>query len=99
MSQAYAGLADWFEYLNSDCDYDSWSQYLYERLRSLGVSGGRGLDIGCGSGRFCRDFVRRGFDMTGYDVSPAMLAKAEQLSASEGVFPRYILSSRASPAA
>ena len=92
MNQAYAGLADWFEYLNSDCDYDSWSQYLYERLRSLGVAGGRGLEIGCGSGRFCRDFARRGFDMTGYDVSPAMLAKAEQLSAKEGVFPHYILS-------
>ena len=92
MNQAYAGLADWFEYLNSDCDYDSWSQYLYGRLCGLGIAGGRGLDIGCGSGRFCRDFARRGFDMTGYDVSPAMLAKAEQLSAKEGVFPRYVLS-------
>lgn len=92
MNEAYAGLADWFEYLNSDCDYDSWSQYLYDRIVSLGVTGGKGIEIGCGSGRFCRDFVRRGFEMTGYDISSAMLSKAEQLSAKEGVFPRYVLS-------
>ena len=91
MNGAYAGLADWFEYLNSDCDYDTWSQYLYGRLRSLGIASGKGLDIGCGSGRFSRDFARLGFDMTGYDVSAAMLAKAEQLSAAEGVFPHYVL--------
>ena len=91
MNEAYAGLADWFEYLNSDCDYDSWSQYLYERLCAQGIAGGKGLDIGCGSGRFTREFVRRGFGMTGYDVSAAMLAKAEQLSAKEGVYPHYVL--------
>ena len=29
---AYAGLADWFEYLNDDCDYENWSQYLIAKL-------------------------------------------------------------------
>ena len=90
MSQAYAGLADWFEYLNSDCDYDSWSQYLYERACRLGVSGGRALDIGCGSGAFTRAFAARGFAVTGYDHSPAMLAKAEQLGAGGRI--QYVLS-------
>lgn len=90
MSGAYSALAGWFEYLNADCDYEKWSQYLYGRLRSLGVEAGRGLDIGCGSGAFTRAFARLGFDMTGYDNSPEMLAKAEQLGAGGRV--RYILS-------
>lgn len=88
---AYASLAEWFEYLNADCDYEKWSQYLYERLCGLGISAGRGLDIGCGSGAFTRRLARKGFAMTGYDISAGMLAKAEALSAKEGVFPQYVL--------
>ena len=42
MNKAYSSLADWFEYLNADCDYEQWSQYLYGRLRGLGIEGGRG---------------------------------------------------------
>ena len=52
---------------------------------------GAGLDIGCGSGCFSRAFARFGYSMTGYDVSERMLAKANSLSVSEGVRPRYIL--------
>ena len=90
MNGAYAGLADWFEYLNSDCDYDTWSQYLYGRLRSLGIASGKGLDIGCGSGRFTRDFRRAGYEMTRLDVSPEMLAKAEQLAREEKISLRWL---------
>ena len=80
MNKAYSSLADWFEYLNADCDYEQWSQYLYGRLCGLGIAGGRGAELGCGSGAFTRAFARLGYDMTGFDVSPAMLARAEQLS-------------------
>ena len=90
MTDAYSSLADWFEYLNEDCDYEKWSQYLYVRLRSLGVTSGRGLDIGCGSGAFTRAFAAFGFDMTGYDSSEQMLQKAERLGAGGRV--RYVLS-------
>lgn len=92
MNGAYSGLAGWFEYLNADCDYEKWSQYLYDALKSLGVSYGKGLDVGCGSGVFCRSFAKRGFSMTGYDVSEEMLVKAEQLAAEEGVRSTYVLS-------
>ena len=91
MNAAYSGLADWFEYLNADCDYEKWSQYLYDRLCRLGVSCGRGMDIGCGSGIFCRMLSRRGFSMTGYDSSEEMLVRARRLAAEEGVPSEYIL--------
>lgn len=89
MSLAYTGLADWFEYLNKDCDYEKWSQYLHERLAEAGAKFGRGLDIGCGSGYFTRYFQRLGCDMTGFDVSAPMLSKAESFG---GVCrPQYVL--------
>ena len=65
MNGAYSALAGWFEYLNADCDYEKWSQYLYERACRLGVSGGRGLDIGCGRGACGRGFAAPGFPGTG----------------------------------
>ena len=52
-NSAYSTLADWFEYLNDDCDYENWSQYL---LASISGYFGEsktlvtGLDVGCGSG-------------------------------------------------
>lgn len=90
MSSAYTELADWFEYLNKDCDYEKWSQYLHERLSEAGAVFGRGLDIGCGSGYFTRWFEKLGCDMTGFDVSMQMLSKAESLGAG-GKNPQYVL--------
>ncbi len=90
MTDAYTSLAEWFEYLNADCDYEKWSQYLYNRLTGLGIRSGKGLDIGCGSGAFTRALAGCGFDMTGYDCSTQMLSKAERLGTCPRV--RYILS-------
>ena len=50
---SYTALGNWFEYLNKDCDYPKWSQYLIERLAAFGA-GNRGVDIGCCNGYFTR---------------------------------------------
>ena len=41
---AYAHLAKWFEYLNDDCDYANWSQYLIVKLSAYPCA--VGVDIG-----------------------------------------------------
>ena len=33
----YSALGGAFEYLNDDCGYDEWSQYLINKLKSLGA--------------------------------------------------------------
>lgn len=86
---AYACLAEWFEYLNDDCGYENWSQYLIAELASFPVR--RGLDVGCGSGYFTRALFRAGYEMTGLDVSAEMLNKAEELSLKEGARGKYLL--------
>ena len=84
MTQAYDYLAEWFEYLNDDCDYASWSQYFIDSLASL-RAGRKGLELGCGSGYFCRALARAGYAMSGADISPAMLTKAASLAGEAGV--------------
>ncbi len=90
MANSYTALGRWFEYLNNDCGYEKWSQYLIERLKSLGA-GSRGVDIGCGNGYFTRALIKAGYSALGVDVSPQMLDGAQQLSFKEGVRAEFLL--------
>ncbi len=84
MPYPYRYLAEWFEYLNDDCDYPKWSQYFIERLEGLGA-GKKGLEIGCGSGAFCRALAKAGYAMSGADISCEMLSAAEKSARRENL--------------
>ena len=86
---AYANLAKWFEYLNDDCGYENWSQYLLSKLRAFPLV--NGLDVGCGGGWFTRAFYRAGYYMTGLDISAEMLDFAQEQAVKEGARGEYIL--------
>jgi SAM-dependent methyltransferase len=87
--EAYAHLAEWFEYLNDDCGYENWSQYFITKLKAYPMK--TGLDVGCGGGWFTRAFQRAGYQMTGLDVSAEMLDFAQQTALKEGVRSEYLL--------
>ncbi len=86
---AYTNLAEWFEYLNDDCDYENWSQYFITRLKEYPVQ--CGLDVGCGGGWFTRAFQKAGYQMTGLDVSAEMLDYAQRKALACGVKSEYVL--------
>lgn len=43
------------------------------------------LDLGCGAGRHAIELAKRGYDVTGVDISPFMLAEARKRAAEAGV--------------
>ena len=90
INTAYSALGEVFEYLNDDCGYEQWSQYLIEKLRACGV-GNKGLDIGCGNGYFTRALYRAGYDVKGMDISPQMLSSAVELGAKSGCKTEFLL--------
>ena len=51
-----------------------WRHFLVSRL----PSGGHALDVATGTGLVARELIRRGFDVTGVDQSPEMLAVARR---------------------
>lgn len=47
-------------------------------LRQRGVTSGRVVDLGCGSGIWAERLVRAGYDVVGFDLSAAMIAMARK---------------------
>lgn len=79
MSGAYSSLAAVYDRLNADIDYAAWADYiekqfgLYSRIKPESV-----LDLACGTGAMTVELARRGYDMTGVDLSEEMLAVARR---------------------
>ena len=46
---------------------------------------GRLIDLGCGTGRLCVHFARKGYGCVGVDLSPTMLSKAKANADAVGV--------------
>jgi SAM-dependent methyltransferase len=77
----------WREFFDSHAphylknSFTAWTQtevtFLLERMR-LPV-GASILDLGCGVGRHALEFARRGYQVTGVDVSEGMIAEARRL--------------------
>jgi cyclopropane fatty-acyl-phospholipid synthase-like methyltransferase len=60
-------------------------------VEHLGLRPGmRVLDMGCGTGRHSIEMARRGLDVTGVDLSDAMLREARQAAETAGVRPRFV---------
>lgn len=47
-------------------------------LRAIGINDGLVVDLGCGSGVWCKHLVDAGYSASGVDVSPAMIALARR---------------------
>jgi SAM-dependent methyltransferase len=62
-------------------------------IEELGLAPGSAvLDIGCGTGRHSIELARRGYRVTGVDLSPGMLAEARKTAADAGVDVEWIAS-------
>ncbi len=74
----YNLLAPIYDEVNGELDYSAWADFI-ERIIEREYTLGRPelvLDLGCGTGRMTLELARRGYDMTGVDISEEMLDKA-----------------------
>jgi SAM-dependent methyltransferase len=82
---AYEAFAAVYNDFNSSNDYEMWlGRTILPELRKHGLSEpGAVLDVGCGTGRAFRPLLRRGWEIRGCDLSPAMLEIAAQEGGNE----------------
>jgi len=73
-----------------DVDYGQWADYIEEIFRINNVKPVLVLDLGCGTGSFCTEMVKRGYDMIGVDLSVDMLSIATAKAHKNGLNILYI---------
>jgi ubiquinone/menaquinone biosynthesis C-methylase UbiE len=72
---AYAHLASVYDKLMADSPYDQWLDWL-ERVWEKREKPRQVIDLGCGTGSIAIPLAKRGYRVTGVDLSAEMLAVA-----------------------
>lgn len=80
--RAYEAMASIYDDFTAHHDYDGWLAELLAVLAGQGLRGRRLLDVGCGTGKSFLPMLPRGWEVTGCDISSAMLALAEHKAGS-----------------
>ena len=89
---------DWYKHgWSLDVKNQSWTEDTENQvefiIKALGLAGGeRILDLACGYGRHALALARRGFRVTGVDITPDYVEDAARNAAREALPARFILS-------
>ena len=78
MAAIYGDFALYYDRLMKDVDYSLWADYVTAIFKRHGCEPKLIADLGCGTGSFCLEMAKRGYDMTGIDISADMLSIAKQ---------------------
>ena len=83
----YDLIAPIYDKINGELDYDAWADFIEENIRRYNpdMKTELVLDLGCGTGRMTLELGRRGYDMTGVDLSPEMLDLAREAAEEAGL--------------
>lgn len=82
----YDALADAYDALTADYCHERWLTELERLALGHGLAGRRMLDIACGTGKSFMPLLRRGYEVTACDISPAMVHQARLKATEAEVF-------------
>ena len=85
MTDAYTALAAAYDRLTADVGYEKWADYVERQFRKAGRPIRSVAELGCGTGSLTLLLAQRGYAVTAVDLSPDMLALAEQKCRGLGV--------------
>ena len=81
----YTSFAEVYDRLMDNVNYERWADFYAEMLHAGGVQGGKVCECACGTGGLTLPLARRGFQMTGVDLSQEMLWIAAQKARKQGL--------------
>ncbi len=86
--ESYEITSRFYDAVNAHVDHGAWCDFIEAVFARYGKNGEKPslvLDLGCGTGVITLELARRGYDMTGVDVSPEMLGVAKERALEMGV--------------
>ena len=83
MNEAYSAFAAGYDRMMGDVDYDGWASYIDGFLREAGAKSV--LECACGTGSLTVRLARKGYQITGSDLSEDMLMAARQKALDAGL--------------
>ena len=86
----YQAFAELYDELMNDVDYERWADYYARLLSIYGIHGGKLCECACGTGNLTIPLQRRGYQMTGIDLSREMLWQAAQKTRRQGLAIPYV---------
>ena len=87
---AYRELAQSYDRLTNDVDYDATVDFYYEILAREGLAPRTAVDLACGTGSVALRLARKGMQVTAVDMSAEMLTVAQQKAAEADVYPQFV---------
>jgi SAM-dependent methyltransferase len=72
----YDVIAPAYDVMTAGYPHDEWLAAIERLAIERGLCGRRVLDVACGTGKSFEPLLRRGYDVTACDASPAMAARA-----------------------
>src|ERR1700750_1776808 len=74
----FIAVASVYDHLMQSVPYADWVAYLRRLLETRGARPRRILDLACGTGNVTELLAEAGFQMTGVDIAPGMIAEAKR---------------------
>ncbi|MBR2288429.1 MAG: class I SAM-dependent methyltransferase [Clostridia bacterium] len=81
----YTGFAEVYDELMADVAYPTWAQLYADLMARYGITGGKVCECACGTGALTIPLYKKGFKMTGVDLSQDMLWIAAQKARKSGI--------------
>ncbi|MFI1202623.1 class I SAM-dependent methyltransferase [Streptomyces sp. BHT-5-2] len=82
---AYETVAADYDSLAIDPLFSRWVSFYQRLIEKYGSGGKKLLDVGCGTGNSAVAFRNLGYEVTGSDLSPAMIDRARAKPDNEGI--------------
>ena len=86
---AYHELAQSYDRLTNDVDYDATVDFYFDILGKEGLTPRTAVDLACGTGSVALRLSQRGLQVTAVDMSWEMLMVAQQKAAEADVYPNF----------
>ena len=86
---AYHELAQSYDRLTNDVDYDATVDFYYEILKREGFTPRTAVDLACGTGSVALRLAEKGLQVTAVDMSWEMLMVAQQKAVEADVYPQF----------